>query len=118
MCERLCLQFVYIHLSCFSHGPLWNVDKGLQGAHQIFETFVFSLLSTHGMKPYIFTGCNQGGKVTFGNRLCTLNHILLLSIIISICRLSLLLVSILQHGRTQPKIARGGSPRFRRAPCC
>ena len=35
----------------------------------LFETFVFSLLSAHG----VFTGCSQGGKVTFGNTLCTFN---------------------------------------------
>ena len=36
-------------------------------AHELFETFVFSPFSAHGVKP----GCSQGGKVTFRNMLCT-----------------------------------------------
>ena len=52
---------------------MWNVDKGLWGLHKLFETFLFSPLSTHCVKPYIFTGCSQEGKVTFGNTLCTFN---------------------------------------------
>ena len=37
---------------CLSRGQLWNAVKGLKGPHILFETFEFSPLSTHGVKPY------------------------------------------------------------------
>ena len=47
------VQIVYVPSSlCLSRGQLWNVDRGLQGPHKLFKTFVFSPLSAHGVKPY------------------------------------------------------------------
>ena len=49
-------------------GQLWNVDKGLEGPHKLFETFVFSPLSAHGVKPYFHRKPYlPRGKVTLGN---------------------------------------------------
>ena len=41
--------------------------KGLRGLYKLFETFVFSPFSAHGVKPYFHRMYSQGGKVTFGN---------------------------------------------------
>ena len=46
-------QVVYVRSSlCLSRGELWNVDKSLSDPSKLFETFVFSPLSAHGVKPY------------------------------------------------------------------
>ena len=51
----------------------WLVLISFCGQQKLFGNFLISPLSAHGLKPYFHR--REGGKLTFGNILCTFNQV-------------------------------------------